>query len=123
MPHTTDYLRAHYCEGNFTECALYRISKSYGKDKVPKYLYPNDTFRTSNSNLLTACKPLGGTDMLIKVIYPDGKLGTVRRSDLGDLVKMGSIAAYHCSEGWVELRRKRNIGYRGQERRVHNPVM
>ncbi len=44
-PHTTEYLRKQYCEGElFTECALHWIAKTYGMAKVPKYLYPDDIY-------------------------------------------------------------------------------
>ncbi len=59
--------------------------------------------------------------MLIKVIYLDGTLGTVKSSNIDKLVKYHHIAAYQCSEGWVEVRRKKlNIDYKGLERRKRN---
>jgi hypothetical protein len=122
MPHTSEYLRDHYCKGDFTKCALYRISSYYGKEKVPKYLYPNDMLEILNFNLANAYEYQGGTDMLIKVIHIDGSLGTVRSSSLGDLVKTGGIAAYQCSEGWIEVRRKQiKRLYIGPERRKTKP--
>ncbi len=57
--------------------------------------------------------------MLIKVLYTDGSFGQIRASRLGELVKTAGIVAHHCSEGWVEVRRKRkNSDYKGPERRV-----
>jgi hypothetical protein len=69
------------------------------------------------------CNSPGEIAMMIKVLCADGTFGTVRSAKLGELVKKGGIAAYKCSEGWVEVRRKRNIGYSGKERRVHRPGM
>jgi hypothetical protein len=123
MPHTTEYLRDMYCNGRFTECALFRISSVYGKDKVPKYLYPNDMFETLHFDVPETHNSQGELAMMIKVLYADGHFGTVRSAQLGELVKKGGIAAYNCSEGWVEVRRMWNIGYSGPERRVHSPGM
>lgn len=59
--------------------------------------------------------------MLIKVIHTDGSTGTVRDSSLWPLLKMGGIAAYQGSDGWVEVRRKQlSVNYRGPERRQFN---
>ncbi len=56
--------------------------------------------------------------MLIKVIRTDGTPGKVRASRFGTTLKSGEIAAYQCSEGWIEVRRKRNAeDYRGFEKR------
>ncbi len=60
--------------------------------------------------------------MLINVIYPDGTSGKVRASILNSLIKFGRIVAYKCSEGWIELRRKKDTSnYSGSERRVIIP--
>ena len=119
MPHTTDYLRNLYCTGAcYAECALYRISKVYGKDKVPKYLYPNDMYEILNFNLF---EPDGGLDMFLKVIYPDGASGMVKASMIDRLRKTGEIIAFHCSEGWVDVRRKIKISYSGSGRRRIKP--
>ena len=119
MPHTTEYLRELYCKGiKFTECALYRISKVYGKDKVPGYLYPNDIFDILNFNLI---EPNGGLDIFQRVIYPDATSGIVKGSTIEGLMKSGKIVAFHCSEGWVEVRRTHNMDYTGPERRVAQP--
>jgi len=115
MPHTTEYMRNLYCNGvSFTECALYRISKDYGKDKVPKYLYPNDMNEILNFNLF---EPNGGLDMFLKVIYPDGTSGVVKSSTLHSLTRSAKIIAFCCPEGWVEVRRKSKSEYRGIDRR------
>jgi hypothetical protein len=121
MPHTTEYLRDMYCKGHFTECAIYRISGVYGKDKVPKYLYPSDMFETLYFDPPMTQNSPGGIALRIKVLYVDGTFGTVRSAQLGELVKKGGIAAYNCSEGWVEVRRMWNIGCSGPERRVRSP--
>ncbi len=56
--------------------------------------------------------------MLLKVIYPDGTAGKVTSTRIGNLAKAGTIVAYQCSEGWVELRRTHHNGYTGPERRT-----
>ena len=119
MPHTTEYLRNLYCQGAcYTECVLYRFSKVYGEDKVPKYLYPNDTNEILNFNLF---EPEGGLDMFLKVVYPDGISGMVKASKLYGLINAGKIIAFHCSEGWVEVRRKNKNPYNGVDRRKTRP--
>jgi hypothetical protein len=118
MPQTTEYLRDKYCTGCFSECAIYMISKAYGKDKVPKYLFPNDLHEFLNFDLF---EPHGGLDMFIKVIYSDGSAGMVRSSTLGNLTQSHEIVALQCSEGWVELRRTQNNSHKGPERRVIRP--
>ncbi len=118
MPHTTEYLKERYCKGIFTECALYRISNFIGKEHVPQNLYPNDMLETLNFNLPDVTESQGGTAMRIEVIHTDGTFGTVRSSSLGELVKTTGIAAYLCSEGWVEVRRRQVKGnYDGLDRR------
>jgi hypothetical protein len=118
MPHTVECLKERYCLGDFYECALYRVAASLGEDLVPHDLYPNDMLETLDLNLPDGFESQGGTAMRIEVIHADGTLGTVRASSLGQMVKAGSIAAYLCSEGWVELRRKLvNGNYSGRERR------
>jgi len=68
-------------------------------------------------------EPQGGLNMFLKVIYSDGKLGIVKSRTLDGLIKAGQVLAFHCSEGWVEARRKRNTkDYRGPERRRSNLV-
>jgi len=43
MPYTKEHLKNLYCNGaSFAECAINMISKVYGKDEVPKHLYPNN---------------------------------------------------------------------------------
>lgn len=121
MPHTTDYLKEQYCMGHrYKECVIYRIAKTYGIDKVPKYLYPTDMFEVMHLNLFAREE---GLDMFLKVIYPDGKSGIVNASTIEGLMKAGRIVAFHCSEGWVEARRKlNNENYTGFERRRSNLV-
>ena len=56
--------------------------------------------------------------MLIKVLYLDNTAGLVNASGLDELTKSGKIVAFKGEEGWVEVRRKRNVdGYNGPERR------
>lgn len=60
--------------------------------------------------------------MRIRVIRTDGTPDKVRSSSFGMALKSGEIAAFHCSEGWVEVRRIGNIGvYNGVERRKRIP--
>ena len=60
--------------------------------------------------------------MFLKVIYPDGTSGMVKSSTIDGLTKEGKIIAFHCSEGWVEVRRKRNVEeYKGMDRRKNKP--
>jgi hypothetical protein len=122
MPHSTEHLRQIYCNGDFNGCARYRIAKLHGQDHVPKYMFPNDLLMTLNFNLPEANNFPGEIGTLLNVLNIDGTFGTVSSASLGELVKMGSIAAYHLSEGWVEVRRKINIGYKGQERRIRNLI-
>ena len=93
MPHTTEYLRNLYCKGDcFNECALYMISEIYGKDKVPKYLYPNDMNEILNFNLF---EPHGGLDIFQKVIYHDGTSGMVKASTIEGLRRMGKLSYFN----------------------------
>ncbi len=46
--------------------------------------------------------------MFISVIYPDGTSWKVRSSILRSLIQLGKVVAYKCSEGWVEVRRKKD---------------
>ncbi len=57
--------------------------------------------------------------MQIKVIFTDGSQGMIKASRLVEFIRMGEIAAYKPFEHWVDLRRKRNDGYTGPERRVN----
>ncbi len=70
--------------------------------------------------LLKASQPQGGIDMSLKVIFSDGTIGTIKFSILTNLIKSGKIVAFQCSDDWVELRRKRNDGYKGVDRRVNS---
>ncbi len=110
-------LRGKYCVSNFRECAIYKLAKACGIEKVPGYVSPDDTLVNLNTPL-----PKGEMDMFLQVIYPDGTLGKVRTSNLASMVLLGRIVAYRCSEGWIETRRKRKShDYRGPERRVIIP--
>ena len=61
--------------------------------------------------------------MFLKVIYPDGTSGMVKASTIEGLMKSEKIIAFHCSEGWVEVRRKSKSAYLGADRRRTNPEM
>lgn len=121
MPRTAGQLRDRYCNGNYTECVRFMLAQRYGMDKVPTYIYPNDIFCDLNSRPPESCGSQGGMLMYLKVIYPDGTVGKVRSASIGHLAKTGEIVAYQCSEGWVELRRKRYAAYRGPDRRQASP--
>ena len=41
MPNTIDDLRDKYCNGDFSKCARFMISKTRGIDNVPDNLSPN----------------------------------------------------------------------------------
>ena len=49
MSQTMKSLRDKYCNGEFTKCTRFRISMSYGTDKVPTYIYPNDFLEIQNT--------------------------------------------------------------------------
>ncbi len=56
--------------------------------------------------------------MYLKVIYSDLSMGAERAGAIQDLTKSGKIIAVHCSEGWVEVRRKsKEETYKGIDRR------
>ena len=60
--------------------------------------------------------------MLFKVIYPDGSSGMVKSQMLAGLMKSGGIIAFHCSAGWVEVRRRSEAStYKGIDRRRTKP--
>ena len=42
FPDIAGYLINKYCKGAYRECARYRIYKEYGRDKVPKGLFPQE---------------------------------------------------------------------------------
>jgi hypothetical protein len=116
-----EFLREKYCAGDFAECAIYNLAKSGGIEKVSGYVYPDDFLEDLKTNLLNVSQPQGGINMFIKVIYPDGTLGTERSLSVGYLMKLGKIVAFQCSEGWVEARRKQNNeDFFGRERRRSN---
>jgi len=120
MPYTKEHLKLKslYCDGaSFTECAIYMISKIYGKDKVPKHLYPNDVYKLLDFNLF---ETNGGNNMVLNVIYTDGTSGKIKSSTLDGVRKSGKIIAFHCSEGWVDVRRKSKSTYNGVDRRRTN---
>ena len=118
------YLRGNYCEGEFTECAIYRLAKSYGSHKVPGYFCPDDMPEFLNFSQSEPYEPQGGPGTLLKVIHADGTLSTARTASVGNLAQSGEIVAYQCSGKWIEVRRKSNMyGYRGPERRKAGPAV
>jgi hypothetical protein len=46
MPQFLGPLRDNYCDGNFVNCARFKISQALGRDKVPTFMYPNGFFET-----------------------------------------------------------------------------
>ncbi|RII31623.1 MAG: hypothetical protein CXR30_02075 [Geobacter sp.] len=47
MPNTAEYIKKKHCLGDFESCVRYRIYKEFGGDKIPLYLYPEDTEEVS----------------------------------------------------------------------------
>jgi len=41
-PRTLEYIKADFCESNYTGCARYMISRAHGSHKVPDYIFPDD---------------------------------------------------------------------------------
>ena len=48
MPLTTLKLVERYCEGDIAKCLIHEFANTDGIDKVPKYVYPNDTFESTS---------------------------------------------------------------------------
>lgn len=48
--------------------------------------------------------------MWIRVIYMDKSVGLVKRTQLGELLRTGDIAAICREEGWTKVRRDRQGG-------------
>lgn len=42
VPQTRGYMRDQYCNGNYTQCARYKIARKCGTSEVPTYIYPDD---------------------------------------------------------------------------------
>ena len=40
-----DFLKKKYCVGDNSECGRYVVFKAFGREKVPKDLFPNDLDR------------------------------------------------------------------------------
>ena len=119
MPHTKEYLKSLYCKGDrFTDCAIHRISTRHGTERVPRHLYPIDVYKMLDFRQIAT---MGGLDMVLKVIYTDGNPGKVKSSTLEGLKKAGKIIAFHCSEGWIDVRRKSRTNFNGLDRRRTNP--
>lgn len=120
MPNSKKYLRDNYRKRDLNVCARYRFAKLHSQDYVPKYLFPNDMFKNLIFDLPKTSTSKVEIAKMLTVLNIDGTFGTVSSANLGELVKEGSIAAYHLTDGWVEVRRKKDIGYRGQERRIRS---
>ncbi len=61
MPLTSDYLKDSYCDKRYCECAIYMLSKTYGEDKVPRHLYPNDIFEVLRFDMFDPQGVLAGS--------------------------------------------------------------
>ena len=120
MPCTYKHMMGKYCQGDYATCARFLYARAYGRNSVPLDMFPNDTFATLDTYQLNTGEA-GGTTMQIKVIYPDGTSGMVKAATMGGLMKEGKIIAFHCSEGWVEARRKSTGTYKGVDRRRTEP--
>lgn len=118
MPQTTEYLEGKYCRGSFRNCVIYRFSSVFGKHDVPKYLYPNDMFVSLSYDIPGMSESQRDMDLFTRVIFPDGSTGMVRSSDLGTLAHSLAIVAFQSPEGWTELRRKQDMGFKGPDRRM-----
>ena len=55
--------------------------------------------------------------MGIKIVFTDGRLGSVRYNHLDKWLRLGIIAAYKPWGKWIEVRRKSNSEYEGPEKR------
>ena len=45
FPITAERMKRDYCKGDNSACARYRVFKAFGRENVPKNLFPNDTDR------------------------------------------------------------------------------
>lgn len=43
MPACAEQYKSRYCKGNNSDCARYRVLKALGREKVPPYLFPNQS--------------------------------------------------------------------------------
>jgi hypothetical protein len=111
-------LRRTYCGGDFSTCMIYVLALANGIHKVPGYVYPDDKKEALNFNQI---EPREGLDVFSKVVYPDGTAGMVKASTVEGLIKTGEIIAFHCSEGWVDVRRQPKSTYTGENRRRTQP--
>ncbi len=50
MPCTTECLKEKYCWGDYTECALFIVANTYGRDKRSRFLSPNDLLESIKVN-------------------------------------------------------------------------
>ncbi len=48
FPATSEFLKNKYCKGIYCECARYRVCKVYGRENVPKGLFPQEIARLNN---------------------------------------------------------------------------
>lgn len=44
LPFTTQYEKARYCDGDFTNCTIRKVALDHGINKVPRYLSPGDKY-------------------------------------------------------------------------------
>ena len=121
MPCTYKHMMNKYCHGDNSKCARFDYARAFGRNSVPLDMFPNDTSATFHTDQFKAVEVQGGMAMQMKVIYSDGTSDRVKASTIDGLTKAGKIIAFHCSEGWVEVRRKSKSTYNGVDRRRTQP--
>lgn len=68
---------------------------------------------------------MGGSDMMIRVLYTDNTSGMIKDYLLDELISSGKIVAFYRSSGWVAVgrdpvRKDAPPSYNGQERRKNS---
>ncbi len=53
MPCTYRHLMNKYCCGDFTKCARFVYSRNFGRNEVPKSLFPNEFYDTDITTALS----------------------------------------------------------------------
>ena len=57
-------------------------------------------------------------EIMIKVLFANGKLGEVEYTRIGKFIYTQRVVAYKIFDVWIEARRKNKGPYQGPERRV-----
>jgi hypothetical protein len=47
-PAAADFLKNKYCQEDYSKCARYVVCKAFGRERVPRDLFPNDIDRANN---------------------------------------------------------------------------